>query len=69
MTNAIEEKSLWNVRECAARLGVSERTLHTHTAPRGTLKAVRIGTRVCYRPEAVEAWLKSREGKEVKPNS
>jgi len=64
MSITVEEKSLWSVRECAARLGISERTLHSHTAPRGTLKCVRIGARVCYRPEAVETWLKEREGDE-----
>ena len=58
------EKALWSVRETAARLGISERTLHSHTTPRGTLKCVRIGTRIGYRPEAVEQWLRSREGDE-----
>ena len=57
----VEEKSLWSVRDCAARLGISERTLHTITTPRGTLPSVKIGTRVLYRPEAVESWLKEQE--------
>ena len=57
----IEEKSLWSVRDCASRLGISERNLHTLTFPRGSLKSVRIGHRVFYRPETVEAWLKERE--------
>ena len=57
----IENKSLWSKRECAEQLGISERTLHSHTTPRGTLPCVKIGTRVGYRPEAVEQWLKERE--------
>ena len=61
MSISVEEKSLWTVRECAARLGISERTLHSHTTPRGSLKCVRIGTRIGYRPDAVEEWLKDRE--------
>ena len=56
-----ENKSLWTKRECALRLGISERTLHSHTVPRGELPCVKIGVRVGYRPEAVEAWLRSRE--------
>jgi len=62
MTSTSIEKNLWSVRETAARLGISERTLHTITAPRGTLHSVKIGVRVLYRPETVEAWLKEREG-------
>ena len=61
MSTIAENKSLWTKRECAERLGISERTLHSHTAPRGMLPCVKIGARVGYRPEAVEAWLKSRE--------
>ena len=61
MSVAIENKTLWTKRECAARLGISERTLHTHTTPRGSLKCVRIGTRIGYRPETVEKWLEDHE--------
>ena len=64
MTTLIENKNLWSVKETAARLGVSERTLHTHTAPRGTLKCVKIGARIGYRPETVEKWLQEREGRD-----
>ena len=70
MLIAVEEKSLWTVRECAARLGISERTLHSHTTPHGSLKCVRIGTRKAYRPDAVEQWLCEREATtEAKPKS
>jgi len=58
----LAEKNLWNVKETAARLGVSVRTLHKHTVPHGELNRVKIGVRVLYRPETVEAWLKEREG-------
>ena len=61
----VNNKSLWNVRECAARLGISERSLHSLTKPRGTLPCVRLGTRIGYRPEAVAQWLKEREGNEI----
>ena len=61
----VESKSLWSVRECAARLGISERSLHDHTKPRGTLPCVRLGTRIGYRPETVEQWLRNKEGDET----
>ena len=70
MSIAVEEKSLWSVRECARRLGISERTLHTLTTPRGTLQSVKIGVRVLYRPETVEQWLRDKESpREVPPNA
>jgi len=62
---SVAEKSLWSVRECAARLGISERTLHTITAPRGSLPSVKIGVRVLYRPETVEKWLAEQERDEI----
>jgi predicted DNA-binding transcriptional regulator AlpA len=55
MTVAREDKVLWSIRETAARLGISERTLYEYTAPRGTLKRIKIGTRTMYRPETVLA--------------
>jgi len=64
-TSSIENKNLWSVRETAARLGISERSLHNQTAPRGTLHSVKIGVRVLYRPETVEAWLRGKEGDET----
>ena len=66
-TSSIENKNLWSVRETAARLGISERSLHNQTAPRGTLHSVKIGVRVLYRPETVELWLRCQEGGEQKP--
>jgi excisionase family DNA binding protein len=51
---------LLSARETARALSVSERTLFTLTKERG-LPCVRIGSRVMYRPEAVNAWLAERE--------
>jgi hypothetical protein len=34
MTVALEDKVLWSIKETAARLGSSERTLHEYTAPK-----------------------------------
>jgi len=63
MSVLTEHKEVWSVRETAAKLGISERTLFSITAPRGTLKAIKIGSRVAYRPESVADWLKSQEQK------
>ena len=44
-------------REAAKALGISERMLWSLTAPRGTIPAVRIGTRVLYPVTGLQAWL------------
>ena len=56
-----EQKEIWSVRETAARLGISERTLYSITSPRGSLKCVRIGTRVFYNPRTVAVWIQEQE--------
>jgi len=56
-----DEKILWSVRECAAKLGISERTLFKTSFPRGNLKSIKIGSRVFYSPEIVKAWIKNQE--------
>ena len=57
----VAEREVWSVRETAARLGISERTLYSITNPRGSLKSLRIGTRVFYNPKTVAAWVASQE--------
>jgi excisionase family DNA binding protein len=47
-------------REAARAIGVSARTLWTLTKRR-EIPHVRVGARVVYRVEALEAWLCSRE--------
>jgi len=56
-----DEKILWSVRECAAKLGISERTLFSITFPRGSLKSIKVGTRVFYYPETVLTWIQEQE--------
>ena len=46
--------------EAARAIGVCPRTLATMTK-RGEVPHVRIGRRVLYRPEALQAWLAGRE--------
>lgn len=43
-------------REAAIALGMSEKALWSITAPRGSLMAVKIGSRVAYFCHHVQAW-------------
>jgi hypothetical protein len=56
---------LLNARQAAKSLSISERTLHSMTAPRGPIPAVKIGTRVCY---AVPDLERAIEALKVKPS-
>jgi hypothetical protein len=47
-TQQAAKPMLLNARQAAKSLSISERTLHSMTAPRGPIPAVKIGTRVCY---------------------
>lgn len=45
------------LRVAAELLGVSERLLWSHTAPRGDIPVIRVGRRVLYDPQDLRAWL------------
>ncbi|MGB4727383.1 MAG: helix-turn-helix domain-containing protein [Thermogutta sp.] len=51
------ERLLLNVREAAYRLGISTRHLWNLTAPRGPIPVVRLGRKVFYRPQDLEAFV------------
>ena len=53
-------KFLLTAPEAARALSISEKTLWSHSAPRGTIPVVRIGARVLYAPRDLEAWIASR---------
>ena len=52
---------LWDAREAASALRLSERTLWTLSQPRGSLPVVRIGRSVRYSPDALRAWVEAQE--------
>ena len=57
-------------RDAARMLSVSERTLWTITAPRGSLMPVRIGARCLYSPDVLRSWIAEQTastGGEVSP--
>ena len=58
-------KLLLSVREAAYQLGVSPRHLFSLTAPRGPIPAIRLGKRVMYRPQDLEAFLQQAAQKEL----
>lgn len=50
-------KRIVNSRKAAEYCSISERTLWGNTAPRGSLPCFRIGNRVLYDLDAVDAWI------------
>ena len=61
------EVILISSREAAKTLGISERSLWSVTAPRGPLKAVRIGGRVLYRQAALSGYVADLEANPPEP--
>jgi excisionase family DNA binding protein len=53
---------LLTVTAAAAALSVSPRTLWSLTAPRGSIRAVRIGRSVRYDLDALRAWIAAQQG-------
>lgn len=51
------EKLLLSASETARVLSISERTLFSMTAPRGSIPAVRMGSRVLYSVAALQSWI------------
>jgi excisionase family DNA binding protein len=47
--------------ELAERLGLSRKTIFNHTAPRGTLRPIRIGSSVRYALDEIDRWLAERQ--------
>lgn len=60
---ATPRQLLLTVRQVAKLLSVSDRTVWTHTAPRGPIPAVRIGGSVRYTLEDLEAWIQQARNK------
>lgn len=50
-------KLLLSAREAAKALSICEKTLWSHTRPRGTIPAVKIGTRTLYDPRDLESFI------------
>ena len=46
--------------DAARMMSVSERHLWSVTHPRGSLRPVRIGSRVLYSPDVLRAWIASQ---------
>ncbi|MHB1038679.1 MAG: helix-turn-helix domain-containing protein, partial [Pirellulales bacterium] len=52
---------LVNEREAARLLGICPKSVWLRTYPRGTLRSVRIGSRVLYNVETLRAWVAEQE--------
>ncbi len=55
-------KMLLSAREAAEALSICQKTLWSHTQPRGDLPAVRVGTRVLYSVPDLQQWIECRKG-------
>ena len=55
-------KLLLSVREAASALNVCEKTLYSYTVPRGTIKCLKIGTRMLYVPADLREWIDKQKG-------
>ncbi len=60
--NSTPEKLLLSAREAATALSISERTLFSRTAPRGSIPAVRLGNRVLYPVDRLREWIATQTG-------
>ena len=49
--------SMMTAGQTATFLKISERSLWSHTKPRGDIPCVRIGTAVRYEPKSLEQWI------------
>lgn len=54
------------LRNAAKVTGLSERTIWGHTAPRGSLPCVRVGSAVLYRVDDLHRWLAERAAESVR---
>lgn len=53
-------KLTWDYNECAKRIGISRRTLSRLVAA-GKIPVIRANSRILFRPEAIEQWLRATE--------
>ncbi len=56
-----ESVLLFDIKQAANVLQISERTLWSFTTPRGSLPCVRIGKSVRYDPADLKAWINSNK--------
>jgi excisionase family DNA binding protein len=59
----VEGAVLWDPKMTARRLGVPVSWVYAKAAG-GVLPSVKVGKYLRFRPEAIEAWLRSRTAKE-----
>ncbi|MHB1035091.1 MAG: hypothetical protein ACYC35_19710 [Pirellulales bacterium] len=60
-TEAVRNKLLVNEREAGRLCSVCPKTIWNYTYPRGTLRSVRIGSRVLYSVQTLQEWIKAQE--------
>ena len=64
MENEFDGKLLLSAEEAAKALGICTKSLWNFTTPRGTIPAVKIGSRVLYSPADLRTWIEKKGGAE-----
>lgn len=54
-------KLLLSAREAARAMSISARSLWSATQPRGPIRCVRLGARVLYSPDDLQAWIDAQK--------
>ncbi len=62
MPSETTPRLLLSPRDAARALSISARTLWTNTSPRGPIPCVRLGSRVLYSPDDLQAWIDRQKG-------
>jgi len=65
----MQNKLLLSTKEAAGALGISVRHLYNLSAPKGPIPVVRLGKRVLYRPQDLEAFLQRAVQNELERSS
>ena len=52
--------ALLSIREASQLLNLCEKSIWNHCCPRGDLLCVRLGSRLLFRREDINAWIESR---------
>ena len=57
---SVPVSALLSIREASELLNLCEKSVWNHAAPRGSLPVVRIGSRLLFRRDDIDAWVESR---------
>ncbi len=59
---AAQMRLLLSARQAAKALAICEKTLWSHTQPRGSIPSIKIGSRVLYAVDDLRRWIDEQKG-------